>query len=146
MENKKNIFSLKKLLSLVFLTILVFVFSAYTIYFLICMIPTIVASIVDRGTPRTLGITVGVLNFAGSISAWFDLIGRGQDIEYAFYLVLQPSTLLIAYGAAGIGWLIYFFVARFVAVIVLKNNKSAIKKINKKQQKLIERWGERVKY
>ena len=142
-SNKRNSsnFGFKKLMFLLFLLLVAFLFSAYAVYFLICMIPTIVAVIVDRGKPRTLGVTVGAMNFAGSVPNWLYIMQYSQDVNYALSLAVQPSTLLIAYGVAGIGWIIYFFVARLVAVLIQRKNEASLKKIVKKQQKLIERWG-----
>ena len=138
-------FGFRKLMLFLFLFVAAFVFSAYAVYFLICMIPTIVAAIVDRGNPRTLGITVGAMNFAGAVPNWLYIMQQAQDVDYAISLATRPSTLLIAYGAAGIGWIIYFFVARLVAVLIQRKNENKLKNIVKKQQKLVERWGDGVK-
>ena len=51
---------------------------------LINMAPTAVAWMVDRARPRYLAITVGMLNFCGSLPAEFELWRHGQSYGIAF--------------------------------------------------------------
>ncbi len=136
---------LHKIAIMFFLVSFIILFSSSALYFFICMLPTVVAIIVDPGKPRTLGVTVGAMNLAGSMPNWGEILNNSHDIVFALSVASTPSTLLQAYGAAAIGWLLYFFVTRFIAFITLHKTEIRLETINKHQNKLIELWGEETK-
>lgn len=127
---------------MLFVTAVVFLPS--TIIFSICMIPTLVAAVVDNNAQRTAWLTVGAMNLAGTVPVWFGLWDTGHTIPVAFQIVLQPATLLLAYGGACIGWIIYYNVTPFVASVVIGKNERRIKEIQKQQKELVQKWGEEV--
>lgn len=120
------------------------IFFPTTVLFCGCMVPTFVAALVDNHPQKTAWITVGCMNFAGTVPAWFMLWENGQQIDHAFNLLLQASTLIIAYGAAGVGWLIYLNITPFVAGIMVMRNEKRLKDIEKRQKELIRKWGGEV--
>lgn len=109
-----------------------------------CMIPTFVAALVDNNPQRTAWITVGCMNFAGTVPAWFTLWENGQRLDKAFELLMQAGTLIVAYGAAGAGWLIYLNVTPFVAGLLAMKGEKRLKDIEKRQKELIRKWGREV--
>lgn len=120
------------------------VFHSSTIVLGICMVPSIVAAMVDRQPQKTAWITVGSMNFAGTLPAWFMLWEGGHTIEAAFQIIANPSLLLIAYGGAAIGWFIYNNVTPLVAAIVVGKNERRLRDISKRQKELVRKWGEDV--
>lgn len=143
-ETKQGTGRLRKIATLVFFATFALMFSAQAIYLFVCMIPTVVAVIVDRYNPKTLGITVGAANLAGTIPNWLKVLHIKNDPAYALQLVSHTDTLLLAYSAAGVGWLIYFSMTRFVSLLVINKTEGRVKKIQQTQKKLIDRWGAEV--
>jgi hypothetical protein len=139
---QKTPFKVRFAIFMLFVTAVVFLPS--TIVFSICMIPTLVAAIVDNNYQKTAWLTVGAMNLAGTVPAWFSLWDTGHTIPGAFNLVMQPETLLIAYGGAFIGWVIYNNITPVVAALVLNKNERRLRAIDKRQKELVKKWGEEV--
>jgi hypothetical protein len=119
-------------------------FLPSTIVLVICMIPTLVAVMVDRHPQKTAWITVGAMNFAGSLPVWVMLLQGGHTLEMAFQIVTRPAALVVAYGGAAIGWFVYNNVTPLVAGVVLGRNERRLKDIDKRQKELVRKWGEDV--
>lgn len=137
----------------IFLMVLAaFFFLPTTIVFSVCMIPTLVAAIVDTYPQKTAWLTIGAPNVAGTIPVWISLLDSGKysmvdpahSIPNAFQLIMQPTNILIAYGAAGIGMLIYNYLTPFVAGIVQSKNERRLRDIAERQKALIRKWGDGV--
>lgn len=120
------------------------VFLPATIVFIVCMLPTFVAAVVERQPQKTAWLTVGAMNLAGMVPAWFKLWESGHSIEAALALVATPSVWLVAYAAAGIGWVIYHNVTPAVAGVMVKRNEKRLADIDARQKELIKKWGETV--
>lgn len=116
-----------------------------TIVFLfVTMLPTLVALIVDRSRQRWSWICVGGLNFAGSapflIEMWFGV----SDIEAALSLLGDVWTILSAYLAAMLGWVLYSSVPPLVGAFVQMTAHRKIQMLRGEQQRLVRQWGEEV--
>lgn len=120
------------------------VFTPLTIIFFVCMIPSLVAALVDRNPQRTAWATVGAANFAGTVPAWIQLWDKGLEITRAIEIISDPTTLLIAYSGAGAGWLIYNNIPPLIASGMIGKSKRRYKDIETRQKELIRRWGEGV--
>jgi hypothetical protein len=141
-ERKKTPFSVK--FAIFTLMVTACVFFPTTVLFCGCLIPTFVAALVDPYPQKTTWITVGCMNFAGTVPAWFSLWDSGQTLMGALELLMQPRTLLMAYGGAGIGWIIYYNVTPFVARLIVMKNEKRLKDIEKRQKDLVRKWGDGV--
>lgn len=141
---KKSKLPLSVKFALFCIVVMAGVFFPTTVLFCGCMIPTLVAAVVDTNPQKTAWITVGCMNFAGTVPAWFLLWEKGQRIDHAFEILLQSSTYLVAYGAAGVGWIIYHNITPFVAGILVLRNEKRLKDIEKRQKDLISKWGQEV--
>jgi hypothetical protein len=137
----------------IFLMFLIAVFFLpTTIIFSVCLVPTLVAAIVDNHAQKTAWLTVGAMNVAGTVPVWVSLIESGhysmldpaRAIPAAFQLVIQPVNIIIAYGGACIGSIIYYKVTPFIAAIVQSKNENRLRDIDKRQKALIRKWGEGV--
>jgi hypothetical protein len=128
------------------------IFLPTTIVFSVCMIPTLVASIVDNHPQKTAWLTVGAMNVAGTVPVWFSLLDSGQysmldaarAIPMAFQLISQPMNILVAYGFAAGGWGIYNYVTPWVAAAVQSRNEHRLRDIDKRQKALVKKWGDGV--
>lgn len=143
-EQKKNRMPWRVKFAILTLLLVAGVFFPTTVLICGCMIPTFVAALIDNAQPRTAWLTVGCMNFAGSIPAWLSLWQGGQRLDQSFELLMQASTLILAYGAAGVGWLIYFNIPPFVAGILVMRNEKRLKDIEKRQIALVSKWGRDV--
>lgn len=107
-------------------------------------LPTLAAAIVDRRRERYLTLTVGLLNLSGTLPALWDLWAQGQTYRAALAGLLDPLSWLAAYGGAGAGWLIYLVIPPFVATYYALLTQARLRQLRRRQQQLIEAWGEEV--
>ncbi len=149
-KEKKNKDSKKKkvkfstmlfIASLVFLSI---VLLPATVVLVIMMGPTFVALITDKDPAKTNTVTVGSMNIAGTIPSFVQLWQEGPVLITAEKIVTDPTNLLMAYGAAAVGWFIHLNVTPIVSAIIIKKFEIRMKKIEKQQEVLIKRWGKDV--
>jgi hypothetical protein len=128
------------------------IFLPTTIVWSICMLPTLVAAIIDNHPQKTAWLTVGAMNAGFTVPIWFSLLESGQysmldagrAIPAAFQLIGQPTTIMISYAGAAIGWFVYYKVPPLVAAFVQSKNERRLRDIDKRQKALIKKWGEGV--
>lgn len=141
-KNQKMPFSVR--VAIFCLMVTAVVFFPTTVLFCGCMLPAFVAALVDNKADKTAGMTVGAMNFAGTLPAWLELWEMGGRIDHAIALLLQPKTLLLAYAAAAFGWMIYFQVPGLVSGILAKRGQKRLAEIDQRQQELVRKWGARI--
>lgn len=141
-QSHKTPFSVR--FSIFTLLVTAVVFLPSTILFSVCLIPTLVAAIVDNQRQKTAWLTVGAMNLAGTIPGWFSLWDTGHTIPAAFQLVIQPATIILSFGGAAAGWFIHYNVTPLVAGIILKKNEYRLRDIERRQKALLKKWGEKV--
>ncbi len=120
------------------------VFLPTTIFLFFAMMPTLVASLVDRSGKGTRALTVGAMNLAGSTPFLLELWTGGHTAENALTLISNPRTIIVIYCAAGIGYLIDWAMSGIVATVMIQRSASRLKEIKKRQADLVERWGQEV--
>jgi len=132
----------------IFALILLFPFAAVllptTLLFFVMMAPTWVAYITDRSREKQLAITVGMLNFAGTLPAIIGLWVRGQNHQTAMDMIGDVFVWIVAYGAAFAGWLIFAFMPTFVGSYYRMTTDNRVKGLVKQQKALIAEWGHAV--
>jgi hypothetical protein len=105
------------------------------------MIPTIVAIIVDRDEDKSAALTVGAMNLCGVAPFIVQLWQQGQTMGLAMRMLAEPKTWLVMFGAAGLGWLMYFFIPQIVVAIATLSAQSKIKELEERRALLIADWG-----
>ncbi|OHC83157.1 MAG: hypothetical protein A3G73_03285 [Rhodospirillales bacterium RIFCSPLOWO2_12_FULL_67_15] len=111
---------------------------------LVGMVPSIVALVVDR-SPRKYGtLTIAALNFAGVLPYLVKLWAKSQNLENALNIVVDVFALMVMYGAAGFGWMIFLTIPTFVASIFMVISQRRIAVLRENQRKILEEWGESV--
>lgn len=108
------------------------------------MLPTLSAYVVDRSREKHLAVTVGLLNFCGCVHALIGLWAAGQSYQSMNAAIYNVYNWLIAYGAAGCGWLIYMFMPSIVLAYYRVASEARIQILRSLQRKLVESWGEEV--
>jgi hypothetical protein len=109
------------------------------------MIPTVVAYAVDKSREKYLAITVGLLNVCGTLPALAGLWQQGQSYNAAFDIAINPFHWLMAYGASGIGWLVYLGLPPILEHYYSITSQARLQNHQHKQQILVEAWGEEVR-
>ena len=141
-EKVKTPFAVRFAVFMILVTAVVFLPT--TIFFSVCLIPTLVASIVDNHPRKTMWLTVGAMNMAGTVPVWFSLLDAGHTVSAAFQLIVQPTTLLVSYGGAFVGLCVYNYVTPLVAAAVQNKNERRLRDIDKRQKALLKKWGDGV--
>lgn len=121
------------------------IFASSTLVFVVCMLPTLVAAVIDKNPHKTLWLTIGSVNLAGTVPALFRLWDMGShDIQNALAIMSNPGLLLVAYGAAAAGWVIHMNVTPLVAALIIRRNEGRVKDIEKRQKELVRKWGDEI--
>lgn len=133
-----------KVLALIILFPFAAVLLPTTLVFFVMMAPTWVAYITDRSRDKNLAITVGMLNFAGTLPAIIELWSRGQSHQTAMLLIGDVFVWVVAYGAAFAGWGIFAVMPTLVGNFYRMTTDARIKGLVKQQKALIAEWGHAV--
>lgn len=133
-----------KVLALVILFPFAAVLLPTTLVFFVMMAPTWVAYITDRSRDKHLALTVGMLNFAGTLPAVIELWSRGQSHQMAMLLIGDVFVWATAYGAAVSGWTIFAVMPTVVGSFYRMTTEARIKGLGKQQKALIAEWGHAV--
>ncbi len=128
---------------LIFAFLAAVLFMPTTIMLVIGMLPTVVAALVDRrGGARA--ITVGSLNLCGCVPFLLDLWMTEHTTAVALDLIKNPSTIIVMYSAAGIGYMIDWALSGIVASLIVQRSTARLAAIRKRQEELVTRWGREV--
>ncbi|MBF0563465.1 MAG: acyl-CoA synthetase, partial [Alphaproteobacteria bacterium] len=108
--NKSVLFLLGVPLFFWFLSTFVLLFFA--------MLPTFGAMITERGPHRYAWICVGGLNFSGVAPYLIKLWFTGQDITDVFKILGDVWALVLIYGTAAFGWILYASIPHAVGMFM----------------------------
>ncbi len=105
------------------------------------MIPTFVAFVVDRDPEKPAPITVGGLNLCGVLPYVLDLWSGQNTLQQAIRLLGDPTTWLVMFGAAAVGWACYHGIPGLVAGFEIARAEARIATLQKRKRRLAEDWG-----
>lgn len=108
------------------------------------LLPTIVSGIVDRTPNRNATFCIGGMNLCGVFPYMIELWVGDNSMAQAMNVITDVFSLLIIYGAAGLGWMIFQSLPPIVATFVTVIAQSRISTLRTSQRKLIEEWGDDV--
>ncbi|ABC21909.1 hypothetical protein [Rhodospirillum rubrum] len=111
----------------------------------IALLPTGVAFISDRSISKTGWLCVGGLNLAGAVPFIATLWEKGNTVEAALRLLTDVLTILIIYGSAGVGWLLYISIPQLLGAFMAMTAGHRVATMKAQQDSLIEEWGTEVK-
>jgi hypothetical protein len=110
----------------------------------LAMLPTLGAYAAERSQERHLVMTVGLMNLCGSLPAVVKLWSLGQSFGSVGSVIHDVYAWLIAYGAAGCGWLIYLITPPVVAAYYRVASEARVQILKYSQRDLVELWGPEV--
>lgn len=105
------------------------------------MLPTVGAMISDRRKEKYATLCVGAMNFTGVLPFMITLWAEDHSYERAFQIIADPFTWLVMYGAAAIGWSIYFVAPGVVGMFIGMRTDQRIQRLRRRQRDLVEEWG-----
>lgn len=108
------------------------------------MLPTLVAWMIDPKGRRYLAVTVGSLNFAGSLFFLVALWSDNHDVAHAFAVLRDVYGWLVAYGAAAAGYGIHYGMPTLTNGVVRLRAAAHLNRIEREMRGLVEEWGEAV--
>lgn len=115
------------------------------IVFFFGMLPTlVVAFFIDRRRRKSLTVTVGAMNLAGTTPFLIRLWDHGHKPDEAFAIMAQPFTIVSIYMAASVGYMINWAVTGLVTSLKAEGGKGRVKSIEKQKKELERRWGREV--
>lgn len=108
------------------------------------LLPTGAAVLIDRHRHRYLARTVGAMNLAGVIPGALRMWEVGVTFASLQQIVGSPYSWLVMYGAAGMGWVLYFCVPPVVGMVIEVRDDETKRRLESRSKLLIEEWGEEV--
>ena len=131
-------------LSWVLAPIVLLFFYASLIIFAVGMVPTIVAYLIDATRKKYATRTVGYMNFTGCIIISIDMWTGDSSLDTAIDIISDPLNLLLVYGIAAFGWVIYFGTLPVVGVYLAITNDVRLKTQKTRQEDIVKEWGDGV--
>ena len=110
----------------------------------VTMLPTAVAWLTEKGANKYAWLCVGGLNFAGLVPYLFSLWFGVHTLDEALRMLGDPSMLLVSYGCAGFGWVMYVGMPPLVHSYLSFSSERRVSNLRAAQKKLVEEWGEDV--
>jgi hypothetical protein len=107
----------------------------------VALIPTGVAFLMERSKGLYGGITVGVMNLAGTLPYLADLWFSGHTIDGALDIITNVFAWMVFYGAAMFGWAIYSTTPSVVSTFMAMTAGHRITALRSSQRDLVQKWG-----
>ena len=150
-ENKNEIqeFSWKSNLralswGLLIAALFMFISLPSMILILFGMMPTIFAWIIDKSDKRYAMFSVLGMNLSGLLPYLLDIWFKDHTTEAAIDVLSNLFDLLIIYGSAIFGWLMYISLPPVIITFLMAISDRRIVLLEGNQKKLTEEWGEDI--
>lgn len=117
------------------------------IFFIVSMLPSIVAILLDKGEGKFASKTITVCNFIGVLPYLFNIaypIEPAVMGAIAKQLIYNIKTWILIYGFALTGWAIVWLLPNITQVIFVIRTELKHNRLEDKQQELIDEWGKEV--
>ncbi|MBT5350818.1 MAG: hypothetical protein HN644_09760 [Rhodospirillales bacterium] len=121
------------------------IFAAPTVITIVFgMLPTFAAFITDREKGHYATYCVASFNFCGLFPYMLDLWINEHTILAAVNNLTDVFALIVIFGAAGCGWVIYSVVPSVISSFLLVIAQRRVATLRNDQRKLIDEWGDSV--
>ena len=136
--------SFKARLLMVFVLMVGLVFLPTSMLLFFGMIPSMVAFFVSGRGYGARASTISAMNLAGCIPFVFKLWSMENDFESSFKIITNMNYMSIIYVSALFGYLIDWVMTGLMSSFLYQKGMNRMKSIKKRQELLIEQWGEGV--
>ena len=115
-------------------------------FILLCvgLIPSIIAMMTDNTKGRYRTRCMFGLNFSGVAPYALDLWATNQSVDAAMTTVLDPTALMVIWGASGVGWIIFLAMPPVVATFLNMMAQRRVAELRDSQKKLLDAWGDQL--
>lgn len=121
------------------------IFTLPTVMVLVVgMIPTFIAYATDRRKEKYKTVCIGSLNFVGVLPLLVTLWTEDHSFDMGFSVLSDPFHWLMVLGAVSAGWTIFLVAPSLVSLFLQTRIEMSADRLKKRQDKLIEEWGEGV--
>ena len=141
-KSKEN--SLRPLLWILLLSIILLKFPESIVLLLVGLLPTMVAFIIDKSSGKYATLCVGAMNITGIFPSIYKLWTGQNNFTQAIQIISNIFDLVIMYGAAGFGWILYIIIPSAVSALLNIIAERRISRLRSQQRDLITEWGKDV--
>lgn len=126
-------------------TVFIVTLKAGFIFFLLGLLPTVLAFIIDDHPRKHVYKAVLACNLAGMLPPLSHMVGTRVTSSALQGIISDPAVWLLIYGSAAAGWALVW-ICRGVAMMYMSvytaNRLSALERA---QQRLVEEWGPNIR-
>ena len=108
------------------------------------LMPSIVALVIDRTEGRYATFCVLGMNLSGLFPFLTDIWFQVHTTDMAIRIMTNVFNLLIIYGSAGFGWMLYMALPPVITTFLSAMSQRRVAVLREKQVQIIEEWGESV--
>lgn len=130
--------------NIITVTITALALSAFSMYAVVIIafgiLPGLIASVIDRDRERYLARIVLTYNCLG-IAPFVVSILKNSSKSAAIDIVVDPSTWLIIFGSAGLGWVVYWLFPQIGIIISDITANVKVKQLENEIEQLVKEWG-----
>lgn len=108
------------------------------------MLPAIVSAIIDRTPKKNATFCIAGINFCGVFPYMMELWVGENTLDGSIRILTDVFSLIVMYGAAAFGWMIFQSMPPVVATFVTVIAQSRVASLRSTQRKLVQEWGEDV--
>lgn len=143
-KGKPGKLGLKGRLFLIIGVLIALVFLPTSMLLFFGMLPSIIAFFASGRGIGARASTITAMNMAGCIPFVFKLWSTGNDFEASVQIVTNIRYMSIIYLSAAFGYMIDWVMTGIVSSFLYQKGLNRMKAIKKRQEALIEQWGEGV--
>ena len=125
---------------------LIWLSPATIVIMVVGMPPTVVAWIIDRSYQKSASYCVAGMNFCGLFPYLMDLWMGANNVKAATTIVTDVFSLLVIYGAAAFGWMLYIIIPPVVGTFLTVMAQRRVAQLRTLQRQIIDEWGESVSH
>ncbi|MGD9639378.1 MAG: hypothetical protein AB7U85_10060 [Alphaproteobacteria bacterium] len=136
---------LSRLILIILIMPVLIVIHPTIIFLSFAMLPTLIAFVLEKNKYQYKWLCIGGFNISGSFYYLLKMWFGSHTITEALNILLDVTSLIVIYGSACFGLLVYTI---FPIIVGTLSQLAAYRRANNLkivQQKLIENWGEEVK-
>lgn len=108
------------------------------------LMPSIVAMVIDRTDGRYATFCVLGMNLSGLFPFLTDVWFQAHTTDMAIRIMTNVFNLLIIYGSAGFGWMLYMALPPVITTFLSAMSERRVATLREKQAQIIEEWGDSV--